>query len=75
MKFVGGKDFKVDDLTPEQEIEQSKKWKEFLFKFWYSQGCRPEYTMYQNQEIAVNNLKKVLSRGNKNEIQSKAGRD
>lgn len=66
MKFVGGKDFKVDDLTPEQEIEQFKKWEEFLFEFWYSQGCRPEYTEDENWEIAVKNLKKTLSNGNKN---------
>lgn len=66
MKFVGGKDFKVDDLTPKQEAEQFEKWKEFLFKFWYSQGCRPENTEEENFKIAVNNLKKVLSKGKNN---------
>lgn len=72
MKFVGGKDFKVDPPDPNDDYQD---WKEFLFKFWYSQGCRPEYTLEQNQEIAIKNLKKSLSKENKNEIQSKAGRD
>lgn len=50
--------------------KDDKKWKEFLFEFWYSQGCRPENTEEENFKIAVNNLKKVLSKEKNNEKQS-----
>lgn len=65
MKIAGGRDFKVDPHNPNEE---HKKWSEFLFKFWYSQGCRPEYTQEENFEIAVKNLKKSLCEENKNGI-------
>ena len=57
---MNGKDFKVDSPDPNDNY---KNWEEFLFKFWYSMGCRPGYTEQKNMEIAIDHLKKRMRKG------------
>lgn len=43
MKFVGGKDFKVD-VNKEYTEEDDKEFRKFVFNALCSVGCSPEYS-------------------------------